>query len=91
MQDTQGKALDGCAITKVQNTTFSGRIQRVWEDGFQLDTGSRSINVDSDDICGDHTAHHISESQQVTVSGEFDGGEFDAFSIQDTQGKALCR
>ncbi|WP_414618987.1 hypothetical protein [Calothrix sp. CCY 0018] len=83
--------LSNGAIAQARSATFSGRIARVWEDGFQLNTGKRSITVDSYDICGDNTARHIKAGQIATVTGEFEGGEFDAFSITKANGKRACK
>lgn len=69
-----------------QNVSLTGTVQQVWEDGFQLNTGDRSLRVDSWDLYGDSTASHIVVGEQVTVNGEFDGREFDAFSITDSDG-----
>jgi hypothetical protein len=80
-----------CAVAQTQGATFSGRVHRVWDDGFQLNSGNRSIIVDSYDICGDNTFRHITVGQQVTVTGEFEGGEFDAFSITKANGESVCR
>lgn len=62
-------------------TTLTGIVQRVWEDGFQLQTGNRVVIVDSWDIYGDNTPRWVQKGEQVTVTGEYEGGEFDAFSI----------
>ena len=64
-----------------QQGTFTGTVQRVWEDGFRLDTGDRTLRVDAWEIHGDATARHIAVGDQITVSGEFSGREFDAASI----------
>jgi hypothetical protein len=72
------------------SSTFSGTVGRVWEDGFLLSTGSRNITVDSYDICGDFTARHVAAGDRVTITGEFEGGEFDAFSIVKGNGAAVC-
>jgi len=82
----------GCDIANAQDTTtFSGKVNRVWEDGFRLKTASRSITVDSYDVCGDNTARHIQVGNQITVTGEFEWGEFDAFSITDADGEEVCQ
>lgn len=81
--------LFGLAVTTTMATTFSsqaetthdGTVQRVWEDGFQLNTGDRVFRVDSWDVYGDNTAQEIGVGDRVTVTGEFDAREFDAFSI----------
>ncbi|UKO99707.1 hypothetical protein [Nostoc sp. UHCC 0870] len=79
------------AFAQNQGNSFSGRVQRVWEDGFRLNTSGRSITVDTYDICGDNTTRHISAGDQVTVIGEFDGGEFDASSVTKASGTSVCQ
>jgi hypothetical protein len=79
------------AFAQNQGNSFSGRVQRVWEDGFRLNTSGRSITVDTYDICGDNTTRHISAGDQVTVTGEFDGGEFDASSVTKASGTSVCQ
>ncbi|MGH1396268.1 MAG: hypothetical protein ACRAVC_19885 [Trichormus sp.] len=79
------------AFAQNQGNSFSGRVQRVWEDGFRLNTNGRSITVDTYDICGDNTTKHISAGDQVTVTGEFDGGEFDASSVTKASGTSVCQ
>ncbi|NEZ58871.1 hypothetical protein [Adonisia turfae] len=78
------------ATAQTQDTTFVGEVHRVWEDGFQLKTEDRSITVDSYDVCGDNTTRHITVGEQVTVTGEFEGGEFDAFSITKGDVEKAC-
>ncbi|MDJ0593371.1 MAG: hypothetical protein QNJ72_25860 [Pleurocapsa sp. MO_226.B13] len=73
-----------------QGNTFTGTVERVWEDGFRLNTGERTLRVDSWDVCGDNTASYLSADQQVNVSGEFSGLEFDAFSVTDQGGNPVC-
>ena len=81
-----------------QGNTFSGTVERVWEDGFRLNTGDkpngmaslRTFRVDSWDVCGDNTTRHLSADQQVSVLGEFSGLEFDAFSVTDREGNPVC-
>ncbi|MBE9086360.1 hypothetical protein IQ278_30425 [Tolypothrix sp. LEGE 11397] len=74
-----------------QSSSFSGPVRQVWEDGFRLNSNGRSITVDTYDICGDNTSSHISVGDQVTVRGEFDEGEFDAFSVTKANGKRACQ
>lgn len=69
------------SAVQARNNSVSGTIERVWEDGFRLNTGERSVRVDSWDVYGDNTASNLSKGDRITVNGEFDGGEFDAFSI----------
>lgn len=61
--------------------SFIGTVEQVWEDGFYLNTGNRTLEVDSWDLYRDSTQRYVSVGQQLTVTGEFDNGEFDAFSI----------
>ena len=72
-------------------TSFTGTVERVWEDGFRLNTGDRTLTVDSWDLCGDFTANYVAVGDRLTVTGEFEGGEFDAFSIATSDGTSLCR
>ncbi|MGF1489115.1 MAG: hypothetical protein ACFBSE_18665 [Prochloraceae cyanobacterium] len=70
--------------------TFTGNVERVWEDGFTLRTEARRITVDSWDLCGDFTARHVAVGDRLTVTGEFERGEFDAFSIETLEQKQVC-
>ncbi len=90
-------ALTGLAVTasvtsiaQARGNSFSGTIERVWEDGFRLKTEERSLRVDSWDVCGDNTSRNLSEGDRVTVDGEFDGREFDAFSITKEGDVKVC-
>lgn len=69
------------SAVQAQDNSFSGTVERVWEDGFRLNTGDRSVRVDSWDVYGDNTARNLSKGDRITVNGEFEGGKFDAFSI----------
>lgn len=73
-----------------QSGSFTGTVQRVWEDSFSLNTGNRTLRVDSWDLCGDFTANYISVSDRLTVTGEFEGGKFDVFSITASDGARAC-
>ena len=85
-----GSFLAEAATAQARHTTVSGRVQRVWEDGFQLSNEKRSIVVDADDLCRDHTNRHITVGENVTVVGEFDDGELDAFSITRSNVQRVC-
>ena len=65
------------------DTTFTGAVELVWEDGFRLNTGDRILSVDSWDIYGDNTPKNVTVGDRLKVTGEFSGREFDAFSITD--------
>jgi hypothetical protein len=86
-----GIVIASCAVSQAQDDTFSGVVNRVWEDGFLLSNTDRSITVDSYAVCGDNTARHITVNDQVTVSGEFEGREFDAYTITKVNGERVCR
>ncbi len=73
-----------------QNNLFTGTVERVWEDGFRLNTGDRTLQVDAWDLCGDFTASRVRVGDRLTVTGEFESGEFDAFSITTSNGSAVC-
>jgi len=62
-------------------TTYTGTVERVWEDGLRLDTGDRTFRVDTWDIYGDNTPSHVAVGDELTITGEFEGREFDAFTI----------
>ena len=66
-------------------TSYTGTVERVWEDGFRLDAGDRTLRVDAWNVYGDNTPNNIAVGDSITVTGEFDGGEFDAFSITDAE------
>ncbi len=61
-----------------EGNRFTGNVERVWEDGFSLNTGDRTIRVDSWDVYGDNTPQNVSVGDRLAVTGEFEGGEFDA-------------
>ena len=71
--------------TGYAQTTYTGTVERVWEDGFRLNTGERTLRVDSWDVYGDRTPLHITVGDSLSVTGEFAGREFDAFSITDAE------
>ena len=65
------------------DTTISGTVEQVWEDGFNLNTGDSTHRVDSWDVYGDNTPDNIAVGDRLMVTGEFDDGEFDADSISN--------
>ncbi|ESA38674.1 hypothetical protein N836_31180 [Leptolyngbya sp. Heron Island J] len=79
------------AAPQAAGTAFTGTVERVWEDGLQLNTGDRNLRVDAWELCGDFMASHVSVGDRLMVTGEFDAGEFDAFSITNPDGGAVCR
>ena len=79
------------AVAQASGTTFTGTVERVWEDGLQLNTSDRNLRIDAWQLCGDSTASHVSVGDRLTVTGEFDEGEFDAFSITNADDVSVCR
>ena len=70
--------------------TYTGTVERVWEDGFRLHTNDRTLWVNAWDIYGENTPSNIAVGDRITVTGEFERIEFDALSITeaDSQLKA---
>ena len=63
-------------------TTYTGTVERVWEDGLRINTGDRTLRVDTWDVYGDNTASYVAVGDRITITGEFDDGEFDAFTVR---------
>lgn len=81
----------GCAgAAQIQNGALTGTVERVWEDGFSLNTGDRTFRVDAWRVCGDNTQQNVSVNDELTVEGEFSGGEFDASIITNPSGEDIC-
>lgn len=78
------------AVVSASGTSFAGTVQRVWEDGFLMESGDRTLTVDTWELCGDSTAQSLAVGDSATVTGEFDGGEFDAASLTDSAGRQIC-
>jgi FlaG/FlaF family flagellin (archaellin) len=78
------------SAAQMQNGTLTGTVERVWEDGFSINTGDRTVNVDSWDVCGDNTQQNVSVGDELTVAGEFSGGEFDATTMTNPSGEDIC-
>jgi hypothetical protein len=70
---------------------FEGTVERVWEDGFRLDAGSRHVTVDAYDLCGDFTQRHVAVGDRLSITGEFEGGELDVFTMVREDGSKVCR
>ncbi|NER00202.1 MAG: hypothetical protein F6K30_26470 [Cyanothece sp. SIO2G6] len=93
MTDSDGNPLSASInpdVAQASDTALAGTVEQVWEDGFRFNTGDRTFTVDSWEMCGDSTASHVNEGDRLTVTGEFDEGEFDAFSITDSSDNAVC-
>lgn len=81
---------DTPTVAQASGTSFSGVVERVWEDGLRLNAGDRSLRVDSWALCGDATASYVSVGDRLTITGNLDTGEFDATSITHSDGGAVC-
>ena len=66
-------------------STYTGTVEKVWEDGFRLPAGDHTLRVDSWNVYGDNTTSGLNVGALITITGEFEGLEFDAFSIADTE------
>lgn len=64
-----------------RRSSYTGVVDRVWEDGLFLNTDGLDFRVDTWYVYRDSTERFVSVGDQVTVTGEFERGEFDAFSI----------
>jgi preprotein translocase subunit YajC len=67
-----------------------GSVERVWEDGFEINTGDGTTQVDAWEVCGDNTQRNITVGDELTVAGELSGGEFDASAITNADGQDVC-
>ncbi|NJL85514.1 MAG: hypothetical protein HC886_05335 [Leptolyngbyaceae cyanobacterium SM1_1_3] len=75
---------------QIQGSAITGTIERVWEDGFSINTGDRTVKVDAWGLCGDNTQQNVSVGEELTVGGEFDDGEFDASDITNANSDSVC-
>lgn len=66
-------------------STHTGTVKQVWEDGFHLKAGDQMLRVDAWEVYGDYTAGQLEVGDRITITGEFEGLEFDAFSITDSK------
>lgn len=69
---------------------FEGTVERVWDDGFRLNAGPRQLTVDAYDLCGDFTHRHVAVGDRLKITGEFEGGEFDVFTMVRADGGKVC-
>ncbi len=74
-------------LRRTPGITISGEIQSVVGNEFILDDGTGQIIVDA----GPHWYHQInvSEGEQVTVVGEYDDYDFDAYQITRETGDVI--
>ncbi|MDJ0704668.1 MAG: hypothetical protein QNJ46_15400 [Leptolyngbyaceae cyanobacterium MO_188.B28] len=62
-------------------STQTGTIERVWDDGLRLQTGEQTLWVDASDLYDNNTPSHIEVGDQVSVTGKFGQIEFNASTI----------
>ena len=61
--------------------THTGTVERVWEDGFRLQTADQTLWVDTSDLYGKNTPDNINVGAQIQVTGELKSIEFDTSAI----------
>lgn len=71
--------------------TISGEIRRIVGNEFILDDGTGQIIVDAEDIAEDMGKRRINlrEGERIIVTGEYDDYDFDAYTIQRSNGEVL--
>lgn len=77
-------------ISELQNTegvTISGKVKSVVGNDFTLDDGTGEVIVDAGPRWWQEI--NVSPGESVTVVGEMDEGEFDAFSITRDNGQTI--
>ena len=85
---TEPENLTETTETTPSNTgqeSITGTVERVWEDGLSLNTGDRTVTVDTWDIYGDDTPNHVTVGSCVTITGDFDIREFDADTLTEAE------
>jgi len=60
-------------------TSASGVVERVWDDGFLLDTGSERLDVELDSL----RALGIAPGTRVTIAGDYDDDDHDDHDDDD--------
>ena len=65
------------------HTTHTGTVERVWEDGFRLQTSGHTLWVDASGLRGENLPKNIAIGDRVSVTGRLGRIEFDASSITD--------
>jgi uncharacterized protein YdeI (BOF family) len=68
-------------------TEISGKVVRVGDDDFVLNTGKEQILVDADDDALRQAK--LSPGEEVTVSGQNDDDNFDAYTITRSNGTKI--
>jgi uncharacterized protein YdeI (BOF family) len=74
-------------IQKLEGITISGEVTNVVGNDFILDDGTGQVIVDAGPRWWKEI--NLTPGERVTVTGEMDEGEFDAFSIQRQDGSII--
>jgi hypothetical protein len=74
-------------LQRRSGTTISGTVRSVVGNEFILDDGTGQIIVDAGPRW--YQEINVSEGEQVTVTGEYDDYDFDAFSIIRSSGEVI--
>lgn len=72
-------------LQRNRNVTISGQVIGISGDEFMLNDGTGEILVDTND----RKLTNLSVGEQVTVVGEYDDDDFDAFSITRQDGTTI--
>lgn len=72
-------------LQRTQGLTISGQVTGIKGDEFMLNDGTGEIVVDTND----RKLTNLSVGEQVTVVGEYDDDDFDAFSITRQDGTII--
>ncbi|NET76701.1 DNA-binding protein [Okeania hirsuta] len=72
-------------LQRGDNAIISGQVIGISGDEFMLDDGTGQILVDTDD----RELTNLSVGEQVTVVGEYDDDDFDAYSITRQDGSVI--
>ncbi len=70
-----------------EGTTISGTVRSVVGNNFILDDGTGEVIVDAGPRW--YQAVNVSEGEQVTIVGEYDDDDFDAFQITRANGEVI--
>lgn len=70
-----------------RSTQISGKVVRLGDDDFVLDTGKKQVLIDAEERPLQQAK--LSFGQQVTVTGKYDDDNFDAYSITAPNGKVI--
>lgn len=74
-------------LQRTRGTTISGRVTSVVGNDFTIDDGTGQVIVDAGPRW--YQPVNVSLGERVTVVGEMDEGEFDAFSITKSNGSVI--